>query len=272
LWESLPLVETVVHDDDAYITVTLRELTADQTITVWRVAENGDRTLVRGANGLIEDEVLVSDVLVIEDYEAPLGRPLHYYAEARNSGGVVTATRASSTISLDPGDVQYGWLKDPGNPQRNCRVMIARAPDWQRPISQAEHRVRARRNSVVYSDVRGGLEGDLVVYTLTDDEREQLNWLLDSGNVLLWQVAPGMGEDDMYVAVGQSSAPRSGGVATEEIRTWTLPLKQVDNPTTVGVAGSAGRTWQDILTEFATWGDLLGTFDTWEDVLFNRRS
>jgi hypothetical protein len=140
LWESLPLVETVVHDDDAYITVTLRELTADQTITVWRVAENGDRTLVRGANGLVEDEVLVSDVLVIEDYEAPLGRPLHYYAEARNSAGVVTATRASSTISLDPGDVQYGWLKDPGNPQRNCRVMIARAPDSRETSSSTRSR------------------------------------------------------------------------------------------------------------------------------------
>ncbi|MEU6534228.1 hypothetical protein ABZ869_34150, partial [Streptomyces sp. NPDC046928] len=177
----------------------------------------------------------------------------------------------SGTVTLDPGDPQYAWLKDPGNPQRNARVMVARGPDWQRPIQQVEHRVRGRRNSIVLSDTRGGLEGDLVIYTATDDEREALHWLLDSGNVLLWQAAPGHGVSDMYVAVGQITEARGGGVATDPWRTWTLPLRQVDMPTTIGVAGSASRTWQDILTEHATWADVLASYATWEDVLFNRR-
>lgn len=272
LWQSLPLVGITKSDTDAYITATMRELTVGSAITVWRVSTDGNRTLVRGVNGLIEAETVTSDVLVVEDYEAPLGVPVSYYAETRNSSNVVTATRVTATVTLDPGDVQYGWLKDPGHPQRNCHVMIARAPDWQRPIQQAEYRVRGRRDSVIHSDVRGGLEGDLVVYTQTDDERTHLHWLLDSGSILFWQAAPGHGVSDMYVAVGQVTEARGGGVATDPWRTWTLPLKEVANPTNVGIGGSAGRTWQDVLTEYATWQEVLDNFATWEDVLFNRRS
>lgn len=272
LWQSLPIAEIVGHDEQAYITVTLRELTAGHTITVWRVGPDGTRTLVRGASGLLDATALTSDVLVIEDYEAPLGVPVYYYAEARNSSGVLTASRQTTTVTLAAGDPQYAWLKDPAHPQRNLRVMVARGPDWQRPIQQAEYRVRGRRASVVLSDVRGGLEGDLVVYTQSDEERAALHWLLDPGHVLLWQAAPGYGVADMYVAVGQITEARGGGVATDPWRTWTLPLRQVDMPTAVGVAGSASRTWQDILTEHDTWADVLDSYATWEDVLFNRRS
>ncbi|MFC8273741.1 hypothetical protein ACFUJR_14710 [Streptomyces sp. NPDC057271] len=271
LWESVPLVEAIPNDAEAYVTVTMRELPLGDTISVWRVAEDGSQTLVRGTSGLINAETIASDVLVFEDYEAPLGSPFVYYGETRDSSNGISGTRVSVSITLDPGDTNYGWLKDPGQPQRNTRVMIARAPDWQRPIAQAEHRVKGRKNSVVHSDVRGGLEGDLVVYTQSDDERKRLDWLLDSGNVLLWQVAPGMGEDDVYVNVGQVVRPRTGGVASDPWRTWTLPLKVTDMPTTVGLAGSAGRTWQDVLTEFATWADVLATYATWEDVLLDRR-
>ncbi|MFF8829338.1 hypothetical protein [Streptomyces sp. NPDC015131] len=272
LWQSLPLDEIEAHDDAAYITVTFRELTAGDTVTMWRVSSDGTRTLVRGERGLIDGDTLVSDVLVVEDYEAPLGAPVSYYAETRNSSGGLVATRASDTVTLTVGSAQYGWLKDPGNPQRNMLVMIARAPDWARPVAQAEYRVRGRRNSIVLSDTRGGLEGDLTVYTQSDAEREQLHWLLDPGTTLLWQAAPGHGVSDMYVAVGQITEARAGGAATDPWRTWTLPLRQVDMPVTVGVAGSAGRTWQDLLSEHATWGDVLAAYGSWEDVLFNRRS
>ena len=43
-------------------------------------------------------------------------------------------------------------------------------------------------------------------------------------------------------------------------------------PTTVGVNGATGRTWQDVLTEFATWQDVLDTYATWEDVFLDRRT
>ena len=270
LWQTLPLDEVVVHDETASTTVTLRELPTADPFTLWRVTADGDRTLVRGTDGLLDRVAITDTVLVVEDYEAPLGVPFHYYSESKNSTGTVTASRTTSTVTITHADPNTVWLKDPGNPQRNLTVLVKLAPDWQRPISQAEHRVRGRRNSVVLSDVRGGLEGDLVIWTRTDEERGALHWLLDAGNVLLWQAAPGHGVADMYVNVGGITENRITTYAPEQWREWTLPLRQVDMPVAVGVSGSAGRTWQDILTEHATWQDVLDTYATWEDVFFNR--
>lgn len=271
LWQSLPLVEVTSVDATASVTVTMRELTVGNTISVWRVFEDGSRTLVRGVDGLIEAATLTSDVLVIEDYEAPLGVPVYYYAEMK-SGAAVTGSRTTDTVTLTPGDSNYSWLKDPGNPQRNLQVMVAAPPAWERPIQQAGYQVRGRSNTVTHSDVRGGLEGALVVWTQSDAEAAGLDWILSSGNTLLWQVVPGVHEADMYVSVGKVSLPRAVPRADEEWREWTLPLVQEDMPVAVGVAGSAGRTWQDIAAEFDTWADVRDAYATWEDVLFNRRA
>jgi hypothetical protein len=270
IWEALPLTEVIAVDSTGSVTVTFRELTVGQYMTLWRVVPDGTRTLVRGANGLINREIVQVSQVVIEDYEAPLGVPVYYYLELFDEGDQTPDTRSSSTVTIDPGDVNEIWLKDPGNPQRNMRLMVEAAPDWDRPIVQAEYRVRRRRNSVVLSDVRGGLEGALSIWTRTDAERAAVHRLLDPGTVLLWQAAPGMGVDDMYVNVGQVQEARITSYAPEQWRAWVLPLRQADMPVTVGVASSAGRTWQDILTENSTWADVLAKYATWEDVLFNR--
>ena len=269
LWQSLPLTDISTDDVNAFITVTLRELNTAALITVWRITPDGNRTLVRGVGGLINAATLASDVLVIEDYEAPLGVPVYYYAETK-LGSIVNGTRTTGTVTLTPGDLNLCWLKDPGQPQRNLQVMVKAPPAWKRPITQAGYRVRGRSNTVTHSDVRGGLEGDLVVWTRTDSEAEILTWLLSSGNILLWQIVPGVHESDMYVSVGEVGLPRAVPRADEEWREWTLPLTQADLPVSVGVAGSAGRTWQDILTENATWQAVLDKYATWEDVFFNR--
>jgi hypothetical protein len=271
LWQALPLVAVTEHDDDAYVTLTLRELTVDGLITVYRVAPDGTRTLVRGGSGLIDRDVITSDLLIIEDHEAPLAVPVYYFIEVYTAAGVLSYTRSSTPATLDHADANYVWLKDPGNPQRNMLVMAARAPDWSDPIEQAAHKVRGRQNKVTLSDSRGGQEGDLVVWTQSDDERKALRRLLSSGNVLLWQAAPGMGEDDVYVSVGPVARPRVSPLAQEEWREWTLPLTEADMPVTVGVNGSASRTWQDVLSGFSTWQQVLDAYATWEDVLLDQR-
>ncbi|MFE9003072.1 hypothetical protein ACFYOY_13165 [Streptomyces sp. NPDC007875] len=271
MWQQLPVNAVAAHDDTASITLTLRELTAGQLLTIYRVLPDGSRTLVRGPSGLYLQTPITSDEVIVEDYEAPLGVTVSYYIETLTPGSQTPEYQNTVTTTLALGDRNECWLKDPGQPQRNLKVLVAKAPDWQRSIEQAELRVRGRRNSVILSDVRGGLEGDLTIWTRSDDERDALHWILDSGNVLLWQSVPGMGVADMYVSVGQITEARVTGYAPEPWRAWTLPLRQVDMPTTTGVAGSAGRTWQDVLTQFATWQDVLDAYATWEDVLFDRR-
>jgi hypothetical protein len=271
LWQVLPLTAVEGHSDDGYATLTLRELDLDHTITVQRVAGDGTRALVRGNAGLIDRQAITSDLLIIEDHEAPFGAPFHYAITFYDSGGTAAGTRSSATVTLTIADINEAWLKDPGNPQRNLRVLVQRAPDWQRPIEQSAFVIRNRRNKVVLSGRRQGREGDLVVTTRSAEEREALDLLVDSGNVLLWQAAPGAGVTDMYVSVGQVTEARIGPLAREEWRAWTLPLTEQDMPVAVGVGGPAGRTWQDVLTEFATWQDVLDTYATWEDVLLDRR-
>ncbi|MFJ9633839.1 hypothetical protein ACIRU8_39705 [Streptomyces sp. NPDC101175] len=272
LWQVLPLTEVQAFPDDGYIELTLRELTLDYELSVWRELPDGSRTLVRGPAGLIDHQVITSDIATIEDHEAPLNTAVRYDIAIYPPGSLVGATRSSDYATVTLTDINEAWLKDPANPQRNMRVLVRQAPDWSRPIDQSSYVVRGRRNKVTLYGVRQGLEGDLGIATRSDAERRALHMLLDSGNVLLWQAAPGMGVDDMYVTVGAAPEARMGGIAQDVWRTWTLPLIETDMPITTAVNGAAGRTWQDILTEFDTWQDVMNTYATWEDVLLDNRT
>lgn len=271
LWQVLPQTAVTAFDDDGYIELDLRELPVGDLMSVYRVGADGSRTLVRGGEGLIDQQALTSDAMVIEDHEAPLNVPLAYYIELYSAPGVLDSTRGSPGVTLTLADANEAWLKDPGNPQRNTKVLVSKPPDWQRPIDQSSFVVRGRRNKVILSGRRQGLEGDLAIWTRSNEERRALHLLLDSGNVLLWQAAPGMGVDDMYVNVAQITEARVGGPAQDPWRAWTLPLVEADMPLTTAVNGARGRTWQDVLTEFATWQEVLDTYATWEDVLLDRR-
>jgi hypothetical protein len=271
LWEVLPLTAVEAHSSDGYIKLTLRELALDYELSVYRELADGSRTLVRGPSGLIDHQVISSDLMVIEDHEAPLNVSVRYYIEQWPPGSLTVSTRTTGYVTVTLDDINQIWLKDPGNPQRNMLVTVATAPDWNRPIDQASFVVRGRRNKVTLSGKRQGLEGDLAIWTLSDQERKALHLLIDDGNTLLWQAVPGMGVDDMYVSVGQVPEARTGGLAQEQMRAWTLPLTEQDMPVTVGVGGPAGRTWQDVVTEFATCADLLPVYATSEDLLLDRR-
>lgn len=272
MWQALALSDAVADDSTATITVTQRELPTGDVISVWRVDPAGMRTLVRGPSGLLNSMPITADLMVIEDAEAPLDVPVSYYVETRNAtSGVLTSTRTTVIVTLTLSDPEEAWLKDPSNPQRNAKVLVKQPPDWKRSIEQARHRVRGRRNPVVLSDVRAGLEGDLILWTRSDDERARLHWLLDSGNTLFLQTAPGRGISDMYVTVGEVPEARDTPEADDPWRVWTLPLSESDMPTTAGVNGSAGRTWRDPLTEITSWADLMSQYATWEDVFFGRR-
>jgi hypothetical protein len=271
LWEVLPQTAITANSDGGYITLTLRELELDYLVTVYRVGTDGARTLVRGTQGLIDRQTVTSDTLIVEDHEAPLGAQVYYQVEIFTPGGTLSSTRFSDPVLVTLTDINEAWLKDPGNPQRNLRVLVEKAPDWDRPVEQAAHVVRGRRNKVIFSGRRQGLEGDLAIRTRSDDERAALHLLLDSGNTLLWQAVPGMGVADMYVNVGQISEARVTPLARDQWRAWTLPLIEADMPVTTGINGPAGRTWQDVVTEFETCADLLSVYATSEALLLDRR-
>lgn len=272
LLQVLPATAVTVDDATASAQLTLRELDTSRLMTIYRVLGDGARTLVRGSAGLIDQAELDADTYIVTDYEAPLGVPFSYRIEFYSSStGALAAWRTTVSFTLDPGDINYAWLKDPLRPQLNRRVLVKQAPDWQQPIEQNVMRLAGRQNAVVLSRIRSGREGSLTVWTQSDDERESLRFLMATGNVLLWQSAPGMGEPDVYVSVAQTTYPRVSSYAPEGWREWQLPLTEVDRPTG-GTTGSATWTVRDVGIENASVLSLIGRYATVLDLALDQRT
>lgn len=272
LLQVLPETTLTVDDDSTSVQIVERDIDTTTLMTMYRVLADGSKTLVRGATGLINQLVPTDATYIVTDYEAPLGVPFSYRLEFYStSTGLLVEWRTTGTVTLDPGDRNYAWLKDPARPLVNMRVLVRQAPDWKEPIDQQVYRIRGRQNAVVLSGVRSGREGSLVVWTQTDDEREALRFLLATGNVLLWQAAPGMGESDVYVSVAEAAFPRVSTYAPEPWREWTLPLTEVDRPTG-GMAGSSTWTVRDVAIENATVLGLLSRYGTVLDLALNQRA
>jgi hypothetical protein len=270
LFPALPSWDVVADDDLGLITVTMRDLDSGDNLTLYRVAGTG-QSLVRGPDGWLQGVLLASTQMVVEDYEAPIGVPVTYRRELYvPSTGALQQSATSGSAQLDVPDPSDVWLKDPIQPQRNIRLMAAVAPDWSRPIEATEYRVRGRRNPVILYDVRGGLAGTLQVWTLSDAERAGLHFLLDTGHPLLIQLSPGLGIDDMYVAVGEATEGRHIPYGGEPRRLWSLPLTQQDAPIG-GVGGSAAWTVQDVATTWSTVLDINATYATVFDLLLDNR-
>ncbi|MDX2837978.1 hypothetical protein PV377_02990 [Streptomyces ipomoeae] len=272
LLQVLPATSVTVDDESASAQLTVREISTSHLMTVYRVLADGSRALVRGSTGLIELLAVGADTSIIADYEAPLGVPFSYRIEFYSAAtGALAAWRTTSVFTIDPGDINYAWLKDPLRPQLNRRVLVKQAPDWQQPIEQNVMRIAGRQNAVVLSRIRSGREGSLTVWTQSDDERESLRFLVATGNALLWQSAPGMGEPDVYVSVAQTSFPRVSPYAPEGWREWQLPLTEVDRPTG-GTTGSATWTVRDVAIENASVLSLIGRYATVLDLALDQRT
>ena len=271
LVQVLPQTSLTVDDATASTTLVIREINTSRMMTVYRILADGSRSLVRGPSGLLEMVTPTDTTFIVNDYEAPLGVPFSYRIEFYSATtGALQEFRVTETVTIDPGDPNYAWLKDPLRPVLNRRVLVKTAPAWKAPIDQQVYRIRGRQNAVVLSGIRSGREGDLVVWTQSDDEREALRFLLATGNVLLWQSAPGMGESDVYVSVGEIQFPRIVDYAREPWREWTLPLTEVDRPTG-GMAGSATWTVRDVSIENSSVLSLISRYATVLDLALDQR-
>lgn len=271
LYQVQPQSSLTVDNSSASARLIIREIDTTRLMTVYRVLADGTTALVRGPSGLLNKVTPTDDIAIVTDYEAPLGVPYSYRVEFYSTTtGLLTEYRLTSTVTIDAGDPNYVWLKDPARPSLNLRALVKQAPDWQQPIDQNVLRPRGRQNAVVLSGVRSGREGSLVVWTQTDEERDSLRFLLATGNVLFWQAAPGMGESDVYVSVAQTEFPRLTTYAPDPWREWTLPLVEVDPPTS-GMAGSPTWTVRDVGIENATVLSLMGRYPTVLDLALNQR-
>ena len=269
LVQELPQAEADPDDVLGRVVVVLRDLTVGDLLTLWRIV-GARQTLVRGAAGLITGLPLTATQYSVEDYEAPIGQPVSYRMETHSAAGGLTGFATFGPVTLSVPGSSMCWVKDPVEPYRNVLLRASVPPDWSRPAQATEYRIRGRRNSVMLYDVRGGLTGTLQVWTLTDAERQALHFATDTGNPLLIQFSPGLGIEDAYVSVGDTTEARVIGYAGEPRRLWSLPLTQVDQPIG-GVVGTAGWTVRDVATTYATALDVTHAYATVLDLALDTR-
>jgi hypothetical protein len=173
---------------------------------------SGSTTPVRGHAGDLVQQPVVGDVALAEDYEAPLGVDTTYLVTV--SGGPVgyLSSTSAAVVLPEPPDTQV-VIKDPGQPQRWTTAVVGTLPDWQRPARQSVNPIRGRVRPIVISDIRTSRTGSVTLVTESAEERDQLWWVLDTGNTLLLQWPSSWHEPDIYVQVGDAGEAHPTPVA-----------------------------------------------------------
>jgi hypothetical protein len=197
-------------------------ITTDQTtLTLYRVAADGTKTVVRSYDG--GPFPVSGTALVAYDPEAPFGLPVSYTADGSGvtNSGVVTLT------------VDQGWLTHPGVPTRSRSITVRSWGERSYAANQSVRYPLGRKYPIVASDGRRkAAVYDLTVLTSTLADMGDLESMLDDLAPLLLQIpsSKGWGLVSEYVAVGDVKQGRIVRIAAEPMREWTLPCSVVARP------------------------------------------
>lgn len=201
--------------------VRLNVTTNQATITLYRVAQDGTKTVVRSYDG--GPFPVSAGTLVAYDPEAPVGLPVSYTAD----GAGVTN---SSVVTVTTTDV---WFTHPGVPSRSQIVELASLSPRVSDANQSVRYPLGRKYPIVASDgVRKAPSYEVKVLTDSLAELGALDALLADLSPLLLQVPPSLewGQASEYVTVGQVSMGRLVQIGDVPWREWTLPCSVVARP------------------------------------------
>ncbi|WP_211833315.1 hypothetical protein [Streptomyces asiaticus] len=250
------------------VSLTVRGLTTGGPSWKWtlsRLGADGSATPVRGWTADLVEQATTGDVAVVTDYEAPLGIPVAWRVRSHDPAGSASISYTTDPLTLT-GEVTDAWLTDVQLPARSVAATVGvPLPDWQRSARQGAYSVKGRPRPVVISDVRSSRTGTLSLVTETEEERDALWWVLETGNTLLIKWPVNFTEPDMYVQVADVTEAHITANAEHSDRTWTLALTEVDRPIG-GIIGSPDRTWQTVKDAGPDWSTAVGGATTWLDV------
>jgi hypothetical protein len=247
--------------------ITMQGMTTS-SYTYWslsRMGPDGTLTPVRGSAGDLTQTVIAGDFAVAEDYEAPLGVPVRYVMKLW-TGSTLYVSATSDPITLPEPEYTSVSIVDPGLPARNTTAVVGTLPDWSRAARQGVNAIRGRARPIVVTDVRTSRTGTLTLITETQEELDDMWWLLETGNTLLIRWPRAWGEPDVYVQVGDVTAAHVDDYAGHHDRAWSVPLTEVDRPVG-GTTGSVSRTWDTVRGGNPDWLSVLTSGATnWLDV------
>lgn len=106
----------------------------------------------------------------------------------------------------------------------------------------------------------------LVLLTHTLEHLDQLNSILDDGQVLLLRSPAGWrwGHPDGWYAVGDTSEDRIVENVLAPDRRVTLPLEAAEEPV---VQQQPAWSWADVYLNYETWSDVMAAYPTWSALL-----
>ncbi|WP_158727285.1 hypothetical protein [Streptomyces sp. NRRL S-31] len=238
-------------------------------VTITRMDDNGKAAPMRAYGRTWNLAPNPYSVILVEDYEAPLGSRVWYSVQWSDSTGANRGPRLlTQTVDapiLPDGD--YVWFKSPGVPALNTQVMVEEPLSWSRAARSQRYDVVGRKNPIHVTGARAGRQSSITVLTWDPEANALFDSLLDAGTVALVQAMPGYGIDgNLYVSIGDVDVEPLNSDAREYGWRWTLAITEVDRPDG-GLQGSASTTWQTITNTYATWEDLFSSHETWADVL-----
>jgi hypothetical protein len=165
----------------------------------------------------------------------------------------VTSETASTTPAMS--DV---WLKNVLRPNLNRKVSPVGRIVISRKSRSGVFDVVGRTMPVAVTDVRGAREFELRLSVESWTDRDVLDSLLGTGDVLQLHVPPGSPTSSAFVMVGDTSYDDAAGL-------YTLPLIEVARPDGTLVGDTI--LWADVLTEYPTWADVIAAEPTWSDLV-----
>lgn len=270
LREATPEYTLVTDDETGSVILTVNYVDdAAGYVTVSRMDADGSRSALRAFGSAYDLVPYSPGALVIEDYEAPLGSLVWYavtwYLPDGTTRSVQLFTqRVRTPVLADPDHV---WLKSPGIPALNTRVIMEEPPTWSRAARSARYDIVGRKNPVHVSGVRGGRSASLTVLVWDAADNALFDSLLDSGLPALVQAMPGYDiEGNLYLSIADVDVAHLSPDARTDGWRWTLAVTEIDRPAG-GLQGSALSTWADIAETYDTWEDLFDAWPTWTQVL-----
>jgi len=267
LTPATPQYSLSTDDATGCVTLDVENGHTEPTVSVQRMDADGSASYVRGYGLEYNRAPNSSAPMHIEDYEAPLATSVWYaitWYQSDGSRGTRLFTRDTNAPVLS--DPDYVWLKSPGIPAVNTRVMMEAPIKWSRAARSSTYEIVGRRNPVHVTGKRAGRTSTISVLIWDESANETFDALLDSGLPALIQAMPGYGlKGNLYIATKDVDSDPVSGAANQEGWRWTLNITEIDRPVG-GLQGSALHTWADILTDYDQWEGVQGR-GSWQNIL-----
>jgi hypothetical protein len=234
------------------------------TVTFSRTGPSGTPATVRAW----DDAPVQPGSVVARDFEAPIGVPLTYTAQTRNTSGAVVST-VTTTITIPSEGCSDTWLNDLARVANTMRVLIESLPELEFPVPATAHEIITRRAPIVSSDIAHTPAFELSFLTESLDKRDRARAILGNGVPVLLRTPPEDGIGNLYLSVLGYREQRIVPAGTVPDRRFVVSGRQVERPDPELYAPIGIATYQHVKATFGTYADLKAQRANYDAVLYD---